>query len=251
MAAIINSSSLKFYAENTFSNEVTGGTSAGDTLYPKLDETFQINYNGNNIMYRLPFSGRGPVIVNKTFTCGASTKPFLGSLIGREYKPQDDGMDMPVTIVSWTGQGVCEKTGFGTVKIPKYAGTLTIKTFANSTGIQVNSQGDDVIVGTLDSILLNGEGPYLGNQATDLHVLTGDPGLLEMYEIVLVFTFPENTGVVDRQCVRLYFEDLGYLYINQGSEALTLSTASITLDKSTGVGSSVVTVAADANWTIS
>ena len=103
MAIIINSSNLKFYAENTHVTEVTGGTSAGDTLYPKLDNTFVVSVNnGSPISINLPYTGREILVANKTFTCGSSIKPVIGSLVGTEMLSQILSVD---NVVSWSGQG--------------------------------------------------------------------------------------------------------------------------------------------------
>lgn len=252
MAAIINSSNLKFYAESAHTTVVNSGTSAGATLYPKLDDTFEVSYGSSSYGMALPFTGRGPVIVNKSFVCGTSTKPFVGSLVGEEYT--SGGEDFIGSVDTWTGQGTTS-VNQGGVLLPKYAGTVRMLFYANSKVVSVN-RNNGVTVGTINIVSIDGTHITDPQTWSSENTVDGDPGLLNLYDIIVEFTVPENTGTSNRQCAYIKFEGengllLGYCTITQDSEAITLSTSSITLNKDTGVGSSVVTVAADDNWTIS
>ena len=252
MAAIMNSSNLKFYAENTHVTPVTGGTSAGDTLYPKLDNSFEVNYNSSSYGMALPFTGRGPVIVNKSFVCGTSTKPFVGSLVGEEYTTR--GEDFTASVIEWIGQGTTS-LDHGGVLLPKYAGKVLLSFLSNSKAVTID-RDNGVTVGVINRVSIDSTHITDSQTWSSETVVDGDPGLLNLYDIIIEFTVPENTGTSNRPCARIKFEGengllLGYCTITQDSEAITLSTSSITLDNNTGVGSSVVTVSADDNWTIS
>lgn len=259
MATIINASNLKFYAEAGHVTPVTGGTSAGDTLYPKLDDTFAVSINGGSpINLNLPYTGRDILVANKTFNCGASVKPFIGNLVGAELLNQILSV---ANVVSWSGQGQvsfdAENKNF---IIPKYAGTLTFTFYSNS---RIVSIGNFLNGATIASYEVNGSPGSIPSNGQRTYDDTEEAGILGKYAITVALTFPENTGTQDYDRGWLdFFNNTtdfdhqnrilydGSIYIMQESEAISLNKTSINLDVTTGVGETV-TVAADDNWTIS
>ena len=257
MATLINPAALTFYAEDTHVTPVTGGTSAGDTLYPKLDDSF--GFVGEMVAYMLPFTGRGILTVNKTFTCGASVKPFIANLVGTEALNQ---VLSDANILSWSGQGQVSYDAENKMfVVPKYAGVLVFSFFANSALVNFATfldNGPAITQYKIDT--LNASIPVNGQRTT--YNIPEDKGLLSKYEILVSISFPENTTTqtIDRGWIEFFNSSSNFdstnsllydnLYFNQEGEAISLNKTSIGLNVYTGVGETVI-VSADDNWTIS
>ena len=254
MSTLIPSSALKFYAENTHVTEVTGGTSAGDILYPKLTFPFTESYTGLNLAIGPGFTGRGTLTANKTFNCGSDSLPFIASLVGGENLSQSNFS------ASWSGTGeVLNEQDICRITIPKFGGTLTITFYdVNSKNIIVENLLTRGIWsgGTVNGITLSAA------QMDVAYIVPNDLGYVKGFNVTLVITFPENSGIEDINCGTINIgnnigDNVGALLsaypieIIQTSDTISLSTNSVTLHHVTGIASSPVTVAADANWTIS
>lgn len=263
MSTLIPSSALKFYAENTHVTEVTGGTSVGDILYPKLTFPFTMPHPdgvSDPISIIPPYKGRNTLTVNKTFNCGSSSIPFIASLIG--YELGSDGQANAGISLDWTGIGeiYAEQGGpvyqdgvepYETWYIPRTAGSGGLSFERNS---QYNKGQISFSRGAVVSIHINGNS--VSEQNFDNYLMPGDTGSLQAYDVDINFSLPENTGVEDIYCGYIEFnnEDNSRAFrvnIVQLSQVISLSTYSVTLNPNTGVASSPVTVAAEANWTIS
>lgn len=257
MSTLIPGSAFKFYAENTHTTVVNGGAAPGQTLYPKLGASFIEDYTGLGLTLSMPFAGRGVLTANKTFTEGAETKGFVASLVGTESLNID--LDMQA-VLGWSGVGVVDVDALsGSVLVPKSAGTLTITLEGlNSRKFKITPtlQRGTFLGGNIDEP--NGA-IHLDIAAGDVVnevVVPSDFGYVKDFILTLEISFPENTTTDSIGCGLLdIFNGIGGqvvtgLVITQDGQAISVSPSSITINPTTGIGSSPVSVVAQGVWTV-
>jgi hypothetical protein len=263
----IPSTAIKFYTAASGGTEVTGGTSAGATIYPRLSNSFTENLTGLSKTITFPYVGRVAITGTKTFTAGGDADTFTLTLsakgaAGAGYSGIFDQTEDAryIATVSYSGAGTptIDNTDEAiTVSIPKTAGNCTITVYSNNEkGNSAHTAGTGA---TFTSQTINGQTTV--KDMVDV-VVTNDPGRVTAYAIVLVFAVTQNTTMSTREVWTGDWNSDNLpthqcsLIVTQAAStetliSLTPDNASIAATTTTGECSTQIVVAAETNWTIS
>lgn len=244
-------SAIKFYSSETFVTEVTSGTNAGATLYPKVHGPFTENLTGSNKQVTFPYNGRIGISGQATFVCGADNDVFTVNLPSAgEIKYINDS-------VGWTGIGTASNENLGLsypdetneIYIPKGSGNISFTFYTNSQYITGNPSvhnGASFVSQTINGVS-SGDEPANAQTVNDI-------GRVVLYPVVLTYAITANPTIAIRNVLEYEYPNNGLKirFVQAAGDAnLTLSVSSVNVSNSTGLGSTPVTVNANTNWTIS
>lgn len=244
-------SAIKFYSNETFVTEVTSGTNAGATLYPKVHGPFTENLTGSNKQVTFPYKGRIGISGQATFVCGADNDVFTVNI------PAAGDIKFENNSVGWTGIGTASLENLGTsypdytyeMFIPKGSGNISLTFYTNSiyvTGNPSELNGASFVSQTINGVS-SGDEPANAQTVNDI-------GRVVLYPIVLTYAITANPTIANRTLFTYEYpeHDLKIRFVQAAGDAnLTLSVSSVNVSNSNGHGSTPVTVNANTNWTIS
>lgn len=244
-------SAIKFFTAASAGTEVTGGTNAGATIYPRVIGPFIENLTGSNKQVTLPYQGRIALSGQATFVCGADNDVFTINM------PAAGDIKLTNHSVGWTGIGTASfEVGTGTypsttdeITIPKGAGNISITFYTNLQYVTGNASGHNgasFVSQTINGVTKTEEP---ANEQT-----VNDVGRVVLYPIVLTYAVTSNPTVSTRNVLQYDYPDhsIKFNFVQAAGDAnLTLSVSSANVSNSTGLGSTPVTVNANTTWTIS
>lgn len=243
----IPGSAIKFYTEKSGGVEVTGGSSDGATIYPRLSTPFIENLTGKNKLVNLPYYGRVSLHGFKVFKDSLNVTGAVATSTLPGFKNYSDYIgDQPLEII-WTGQGdirIWRPIVGQDMGIPKGAGRLTLKWKDN---LQKYSGGIEISLPTACTFVSFKIAGVSIDKYIDDYTIPNDIGRVGLYEMELIVDIAENTSLA-RELGAVYFNG-AVCYMTQDGLPLDVNVTpnNVFVNNSTGV-CPPVTVTATGNW---
>lgn len=245
MANEIPSSAIKFFTAESGGTEVTSGTSAGATVYPRLIGPFTEALTGSNIGVTFPYYGRVSLSGTKNFVCGADVEPFtlnlptFGNIEDVANTSAEPYIDFSGGSSDW---------GNGNATIAETSGTVLIGFYLNIASVTITVTD---LIGTLTYIKINGQDATSGS----VFNIPNDIGRVKRYPIEIAMNILANDTISERSVANISISTGSgntYITIDQaaGASNLSLSVNSANVSSSTGLSSTAVTITANDNWTV-